>query len=145
MQTSVVTVVLLFGSTHAAVLGPPLDSSVVIERSFMCNMFQVALVNHQNPKRRCMFNVDEPVMQHNWTVSLKCQIEIVNGQRLHLHRRKVIILVPPTPTFSRLHSHFHHRAMAVTALAGMLNLPTHYDDLVALSPVVRKEVLTEFT
>jgi hypothetical protein len=40
--------------------------------------------------------------------------------------------------------------MAVSPLAGMfehcrLNIPMHYDDLATLSPVVHKEVLTEFT
>jgi len=56
----------------------------------------------------------------------------------------------PRPTFSILHSHIHRRAMAVSPLAGMfehcrLNIPMHYDDLATLSPVVHKEVLTEFT
>jgi hypothetical protein len=59
--------------------GLPLSSSVVIERSFMYNMFQFAFVNHQSPKRRYMFSVDDPVMWHNWTVSLKWQIEIVSA------------------------------------------------------------------
>jgi hypothetical protein len=47
----------------------------VIERSFMRNTFLVAFVNHQSSKRQYMFSMDDPVMRHNWTVSLKRQIE----------------------------------------------------------------------
>jgi hypothetical protein len=59
--------------------GLPLSSPIVIERSFMRNTFQVAFVNHQSSKRRYMFSVDDPVMRHNWTVSLKRQIDIVSA------------------------------------------------------------------
>ena len=59
--------------------GLPLSSPIVIERSFMRNTFQVAFVNHQSSKRRYMFSVDDPVMRHNWTVSLKRQIDIVGA------------------------------------------------------------------
>ena len=59
--------------------GLPLSSPIVIERSFMRNTFQVAFVNHKNSKRRYMFSVDDPVMRHNWTVSLKRQIDIVSA------------------------------------------------------------------
>jgi len=59
--------------------GLPLSSPIVIERSFMRNTFQVAFVNHKSSKRRYMFSVDDPVMRHNWTVSLKRQIDIVSA------------------------------------------------------------------
>ena len=59
--------------------GLPLSSPIVIERSFMRNTFQVAFVNHQGSKRRYMFSVDDPVMRHNWTVSLKRQIDIASA------------------------------------------------------------------
>jgi len=36
-------------------------------------------MNHQSSKRRYMFSVDDPIMRHNWTVSLKHQIDIVNA------------------------------------------------------------------
>jgi hypothetical protein len=45
----------------------------------MRNTFQVAFENHQSSKRRYMFSVDDPVMRHNWTVSLKRQIDIVSA------------------------------------------------------------------
>ncbi|KAI0051205.1 hypothetical protein FA95DRAFT_1554782 [Auriscalpium vulgare] len=56
--------------------GLPLSSQLVVERSFMRNTFQLAFTNHEGEKRRYMFSVDDPVMRHNWTVSLKRQIEI---------------------------------------------------------------------
>jgi serine/arginine repetitive matrix protein 2 len=59
--------------------GLPLSSPIVIERSFMRNTFQIAFVNHRGSKRRYMFSVDDPVMRHNWTVSLKRQIDIVTA------------------------------------------------------------------
>jgi len=59
--------------------GLPLSSPIVIERSFMRNTFQVAFVNHKGSKRQYMFSVDDPVMRHNWTVSLKRQIDIVTA------------------------------------------------------------------
>ena len=67
------------GATALLYSGLPLSSPIVIERSFMRNTFQVAFVNHQSSKRRYMFSVDDPVMRHNWTVSLKRQIDIVSA------------------------------------------------------------------
>jgi len=65
--------------------GLPLSSPIVIERSFMRNTFQVAFVNHKGSKRQYMFSVDDPVMRHNWTVSLKRQIDIVTaGQQAQI-------------------------------------------------------------
>jgi serine/arginine repetitive matrix protein 2 len=67
------------GSSAPLYTGLPLSSPIVIERSFMRNTFQVAFANHQSSKRRYMFSVDDPVMRHNWTVSLKRQIDIVSA------------------------------------------------------------------
>jgi len=67
------------GSSSLLYTGLPLSSPIVIERSFMRNTFQIAFVNHQGLKRRYMFSVDDPVMRHNWTISLKRQIDIVSA------------------------------------------------------------------
>ncbi|KAI0281542.1 hypothetical protein BC826DRAFT_1068957 [Russula brevipes] len=67
------------GSSALLYAGLPLSSPIVIERSFMRNTFQLAFVNHQGSKRRYMFSVDDPVIRHNWTVSLKRQIDIVSA------------------------------------------------------------------
>jgi hypothetical protein len=48
-------------------LGLPLSSPIVIERSFMCNTFRVAFLDHQSSKHRFMFNVEGSAMQHNYT------------------------------------------------------------------------------
>jgi serine/arginine repetitive matrix protein 2 len=55
--------------------GLPLSSLVVIERAFMRNTFQVAFLNQKGEKRRYMFSIDDPLIRHQWTVSLKRQIE----------------------------------------------------------------------
>ena len=67
------------GTTALLYTGLPLSSPIVIERSFMRNTFQIAFANHQGSKRRYMFSVDDPVMRHNWTVSLKRQIDIASA------------------------------------------------------------------
>ncbi|KAI0360829.1 hypothetical protein OH77DRAFT_1446007 [Trametes cingulata] len=64
------------GPNALAYAGLPLSSPVVVERSFMRNTFQVAFVNHTGLKRRYMFSVDDPLIRHQWTVSLKRQIDI---------------------------------------------------------------------
>jgi len=67
------------GPSSLLYTGLPLSSPIVIERSFMRNTFQIAFVNHRGLKRRYMFSVDDPVMRHNWTISLKRQIDIVGA------------------------------------------------------------------
>lgn len=57
--------------------GLPLSSTVVVERAFMRNTFQLAFINHNGAKRKYMFSVDEAVMRHQWVVSIKRQIDIV--------------------------------------------------------------------
>ena len=68
--------------------GLPLSSPVVVERSFMRNTFQVAFLNHTGLKRRYMFSVDDSLVRHQWTVSIKRQIEIASN-------------APPSPSTSR--------------------------------------------
>ncbi|KAI0666691.1 hypothetical protein C8Q78DRAFT_983930 [Trametes maxima] len=68
------------GPNALAYSGLPLSSPVVVERSFMRNTFQVAFVNHTGLKRRYMFSVDDPLIRHQWTISLKRQIEIATSQ-----------------------------------------------------------------
>ncbi|CDO77634.1 hypothetical protein BN946_scf184946.g28 [Trametes cinnabarina] len=67
------------GPNALAYSGLPLSSPVVVERSFMRNTFQVAFVNHTGLKRRYMFSVDDPLIRHQWMVSLKRQIDIATA------------------------------------------------------------------
>jgi len=55
--------------------GLPQSCSVVVERAFMRNTFNMAFENHDGVKRRYMFSVDDPLIRHQWTVSLKRQID----------------------------------------------------------------------
>ena len=59
--------------------GLPQSSSVVVERAFMRNTFNLAFLNHQGVRRRYMFSVDDPLIRHQWTVSLKRQIDIAQA------------------------------------------------------------------
>ena len=70
------------GPNALAYSGLPLSSPVVVERSFMRNTFQVAFLNHTGLKRRYMFSVDDPLIRHQWTVSLKRQIDIASSARV---------------------------------------------------------------
>lgn len=56
--------------------GLSLSSPVMVERAFMRNTFQMAFQNHLGEKRRYMFSVDDPLVRHQWVVSLKRQIEL---------------------------------------------------------------------
>ncbi|KAK7057120.1 hypothetical protein R3P38DRAFT_2839421 [Favolaschia claudopus] len=55
--------------------GLPLGHSLVVERSFMRNTFEMAFLNHCGLKRRYMFSVDDPLIRHQWVVSLNRQID----------------------------------------------------------------------
>ncbi|KAI5115974.1 hypothetical protein M0805_002624 [Coniferiporia weirii] len=55
--------------------GLPLSMTVAVERAFMRNTFQLAFVDGTQRKRKYMFSVDDPVIRHEWTGSLKRQIE----------------------------------------------------------------------
>ncbi|KAI0915796.1 hypothetical protein AcW1_003703 [Taiwanofungus camphoratus] len=63
------------GPNALAYCGLPLSSPVVVERAFMRNTFQLAFANHNGAKRKYMFSVDDPLIRHQWAVSLKRQIE----------------------------------------------------------------------
>ncbi|TFK85563.1 hypothetical protein K466DRAFT_551902 [Polyporus arcularius HHB13444] len=67
------------GANALAYSGLPLSSTVIVERSFMRNTFQVAFLNHTGLKRRYMFSVDDPLIRHQWTVSLKRQLDIASS------------------------------------------------------------------
>ncbi|KAJ7770147.1 hypothetical protein DFH07DRAFT_735814 [Mycena maculata] len=55
--------------------GLPLSNSLVVERAFMRNTFEMAFINHSGAKRRYMFSVDDPLIRHQWTVSLRREID----------------------------------------------------------------------
>ena len=55
--------------------GMPLSTSIAVERAFMRNTFQLAFADARGRKRKYMFSVDDPVIRHEWTGSLKRQIE----------------------------------------------------------------------
>jgi hypothetical protein len=55
--------------------GLPLSNSLVVERAFMRNTFQMAFLSHDGAKRRYMFSVDDPLIRHQWVVSLRRQID----------------------------------------------------------------------
>ncbi|KAJ7096242.1 hypothetical protein C8R44DRAFT_683737 [Mycena epipterygia] len=55
--------------------GLPLSNSLVVKRAFMRNTFEMAFLNHSGAKRRYMFSVDDPLIRHQWTVSLRRQID----------------------------------------------------------------------
>ncbi|KAF7797899.1 hypothetical protein EIP86_009105 [Pleurotus ostreatoroseus] len=63
------------GANALSYTGLPLSSPVMVERAFMRNTFQLAFADHTATKRRYMFSVDDPLIRHQWTVSLKQQIE----------------------------------------------------------------------
>ncbi|THV02333.1 hypothetical protein K435DRAFT_717104 [Dendrothele bispora CBS 962.96] len=64
--------------------GLPLGQSITIERAFMRNTFQMAFLNHAGARRRYMFSVDDPLIRHQWIVSLKKHIEIAQTPSAHL-------------------------------------------------------------
>ena len=59
--------------------GLPLSTSVVVERAFMRNTFQIAFLNPSGEKRKYMYSVDDPVIRHEWTSSLKRQMEVARS------------------------------------------------------------------
>ena len=67
------------GSNALLYSGLPLSSSVVVERAFMRNTFQLAFSDMHCDRRRYMFSVDDPVLRHQWATSLKRQVEIATS------------------------------------------------------------------
>lgn len=54
--------------------GLPVSHTIVVERAFMRNTFQLAFLQAGN-KRRYMFSVDDPIIRNEWATSLKRQID----------------------------------------------------------------------
>ena len=67
------------GSNALLYSGLPQSSSVVVERAFMRNTFQLAFSDMHCDRRRYMFSVDDPVLRHQWAASLKRQVEIASS------------------------------------------------------------------
>ena len=55
--------------------GLPLSHTIVIERAFMRNTFQLAFLNQAGVKRKYMFSVDDPIIRNEWATSLRRQID----------------------------------------------------------------------
>ena len=49
--------------------------TIAVERAFMRNTFQVAFLDHNGDKRKYMFSVTDPVVRHEWALSLKREID----------------------------------------------------------------------
>jgi hypothetical protein len=57
--------------------------TIAVERAFMRNTFQVAFSDHNGAKRKYMFSVTDPVVRHEWAVSLKREIEASGAAANH--------------------------------------------------------------
>jgi serine/arginine repetitive matrix protein 2 len=76
------TITFVRAGPNATVFGGlPVTSDLVVERAFMRNTFQLAFVDHEDEKRRYMFSVDDPLLRHQWIVSLKRQVEIASARQ----------------------------------------------------------------
>ncbi|KAF8893839.1 hypothetical protein BD779DRAFT_1669368 [Infundibulicybe gibba] len=64
-----------YGPNALSYSGLPLSTGLIVERAFMRNTFQIAFLNHDGMKRRYMFSVDDPLIRHQWVVSLTRQID----------------------------------------------------------------------
>lgn len=82
--------------------GLPLSHTIVVERAFMRNTFQLAFLNQAGAKRKYMFSVDDPIIRNEWATSL----------RRHIDSAKI---TASTPGGSASHtaSKFHKAAEAV--------------------------------
>ncbi|KAI0093390.1 hypothetical protein BDY19DRAFT_990034 [Irpex rosettiformis] len=67
------------GANALAYSGLPLSSPIMVERAFMRNTFQIAFLNHHGEKRKYMFSVEDPLVRHQWTVSLKQNIDAASN------------------------------------------------------------------
>ncbi|PPQ79950.1 hypothetical protein CVT25_003022 [Psilocybe cyanescens] len=54
--------------------GIPLSHTIVVERAFMRNTFQLAFAQ-SGTKRKYMFSVDDPIIRNEWATSLRRHIE----------------------------------------------------------------------
>ncbi|KAF7288709.1 SEC7 domain-containing protein [Mycena chlorophos] len=57
----------------------PLSNSLVVERAFMRNTFEVAFLNYHGVKRRYMFSMNDPIIRHEWVGALKRHIDSANN------------------------------------------------------------------
>jgi serine/arginine repetitive matrix protein 2 len=55
--------------------GLPLSTTVIVERAFMRHTFQMAFLNHNGAKRRYMFSVEDPLIRHQWALSLRRHVD----------------------------------------------------------------------
>ena len=58
--------------------GLPLSHSIIVERAFMRNTFQIAFLTSTGAKRRYMFSVDDPIIRNEWVTCLRRQIDASN-------------------------------------------------------------------
>ena len=61
----------LVGANAALYTGIPFSKTVVIERHFMRNTFQVAFNDQRGRKRRYMFSAEDALVCHQWALSLR--------------------------------------------------------------------------
>lgn len=61
----------LVGANAAFYTGIPFSKTVVIERHFMRNTFQVAFNDQRGRKRRYMFSAEDSLVCHQWALSLR--------------------------------------------------------------------------
>ncbi|KAF8806415.1 hypothetical protein BYT27DRAFT_7101994 [Phlegmacium glaucopus] len=59
--------------------GLPLSHTVVVERAFMRNTFQLAFLSQAGAKRRYMFSIDDTIIRNEWATSLKRHIDLACG------------------------------------------------------------------
>ncbi|KZT04583.1 uncharacterized protein LAESUDRAFT_657435 [Laetiporus sulphureus 93-53] len=104
--------------------GLPFGNPLVVERAFMRNTFQVAFLNHTGMKRRYMFSVDDPLIRHQWTVSLRQQIDIASLQPS-----------PGSASGSSAKERLAHENLAFKVLEETLIQPEEDDYPTPLSPV----------
>jgi hypothetical protein len=55
--------------------GLPPSHTIVVERAFMRNTFQLAFLNQGGVKRKYMFSVDDPIIRNEWATSLRRHID----------------------------------------------------------------------
>ena len=58
--------------------GLPFSHTVVVERAFMRNTFQLAFLNQTGAKRRYMFSIDDTIIRNEWATSLKRHIDLAS-------------------------------------------------------------------
>jgi hypothetical protein len=67
------------GANALKYTGLPLSNTLVVERAFMRNTFQIAFTDHRSMKRRYMFSVADPVLALNVRTSIERASSSVNS------------------------------------------------------------------